>query len=288
VSSSERWIAITGVTGTQGGATARRLLRDGWRVRGLTRNSASEAARRAAADGIELVQGDMGDRAALARLFAGAYGVYGVTDFFRNGLVKEVEHGRLIAETAAEAGVRHLVFASISLAERNSGVPYLEAKRAIERHVERVGLPATILRPTLFMEDLVEMKYAAPVWWGTVRRLVGAQKRLLWISAHDVAEFAARVFAAPDDFLGRQLTLAGDFQSFDEARRIFRRVDGRYPFALPLPVWLTRRLVNADLVPMWQWLGPNPIAGDAVAESRAVYPEVMDMETWLRRRRDSR
>jgi uncharacterized protein YbjT (DUF2867 family) len=280
-------IAITGVTGSQGGATARRLLSDGWRLRGLTRNAGSAGARAMAAAGVELVQGDMGDRAALDRLFAGAHGVYGVTDFFRNGLVREVEHGRLIAEAARDAGVAHVVFPSVGLADRNSGVPYLEAKCAIEKHLERTGVPLTVIRPTLFLEDLVELKYAAPVWWGTVRRLVGPDKRLLWIAVADVGAIAARMFASPETFIGQKLTLAGDFRSFTEAKQIFRKVRGRAPLALPLPVWLTRRLVNADLVPMWEWLGRNPIEGD-VESIRRIHPELMDMETWLRRRDGAR
>ena len=48
-------IAITGVTGSHGGATARRLLQGGWRVRGLTRNADSAGARAMAAAGVELL-----------------------------------------------------------------------------------------------------------------------------------------------------------------------------------------------------------------------------------------
>ena len=46
------------------------------------------------------------------------------------------------------------------------------------------------------------------------------------------------------------------------------------------PGW---RVVNADLVPMWQWLGTNPIVAD-LAPAREVLPDIADMETWLRRR----
>jgi len=78
---NDKTIAVTGVTGSQGGAAARHLVAAGWHVRGLTRNAGSAAARRSAATGVELVEGDMSDRAAVDRLVAGAYGVYAVTDF---------------------------------------------------------------------------------------------------------------------------------------------------------------------------------------------------------------
>src|SRR4051794_4552176 len=125
-------VAITGVTGSQGGAAAHHLLKAGWKVRGLTRKSSGASARRLADRGVELIEGDMGDPAVLDRLLAGVDAVYAVTDFFHNGLEKEVEQGRAIAEAAKRASVPHVVFPSLALSERNTGVPYFEAKAAIE------------------------------------------------------------------------------------------------------------------------------------------------------------
>jgi uncharacterized protein YbjT (DUF2867 family) len=280
---THRVIAITGVTGSQGGAAARHLLRAGWRVRGLTRNRSAAHARALAASGIDLVEGDMGDPSVLDRLMQGAYGAYGVTDFFRNGLEREVQQGCAIVDAARRAGVSHFVFPSLALAEQNTGIPYFEAKVAIERHIAQAKLPATILRISIFMEDLVVAKYAPPIWWGTVRRTVGPDKPLFWIAVDDVGAAVERVFADPAAYVGRAVMLAGDFKSFNEAREIFRRVTGRTPLAIPAPLWLCRRLVNADLVPMWQWLGRNPVEGD-MQPARALLPGVKDMESWLKAR----
>jgi uncharacterized protein YbjT (DUF2867 family) len=280
---SDRLVAITGVTGSQGGAAARHLIASGWRVRGLTRDAKSQGARKAAALGIELVEGDMGDAAALDRLTQGAYGVYAVTDFFRNGLEKEVQQGRAVADAAARAGVKHFVFPSLALSERNTGIPYFEANVAIERHIAQLKLPATILRISIFMEDLVVAKYAPPIWWGTVRRTVGPDKRLFWVAVDDVGAIVAKVFADPQAYIGQAVMLAGDFKSFREARDIFKRVTGKTPLAIPAPLWVCRRLVNADLVPMWQWLGKNPVEGD-MDPVRRLHPEIKNMETWLRTR----
>ena len=278
-----RLVAVTGITGSQGGAAARHLLAGGWRLRGLTRNLKGPAATRLAAAGVELVEGDMSDPAALDRLVQGAHGLYAVTDFFRNGLAREVEQGRLLAAAAARAGVRHLVFPSVALSDQRTGIPYFEAKVAIEQHVQASGVPATILRLAIFMEDLVETKYAPPMWWGTVRRTVGADKRLYWIAVDDVGAIVARVFANPEAYAGQALTLAGDWKSIAEARAIFKRVTGKTPLAIPAPLWLIRRVVNADLVPMWEWLGKHPVVSD-LEPARRIFPEVMDMERWLRAR----
>lgn len=57
--SSSRVIAVTGATGLQGGAVARRLLEEGWRVRALTRNPERKKVRSVAALGAEIMRADM-------------------------------------------------------------------------------------------------------------------------------------------------------------------------------------------------------------------------------------
>ena len=275
--------AITGITGSQGGAAARHLKRAGWQIRGLTRNLSGKGAQRLAADGIELVEGDMGDPAVLDRLLRGVDGVYAVTDFFHNGLEREVQQGKAIADAAKRANVKHFVFPSLALSELKTGVPYFEAKAEIERHVAALALPATILRLSMFMEDLVETKYAPPIWWGTVRRCVGADKKLLWIAVDDVGAVVAKVLADPGRFKGQVIALAGDIRSLAEAREIFVRVAGKAPLAIPLPLWLCRIVINEDLVPFWRWLGRNPIDG-STEPARAIHPDMKTLEAWLRER----
>lgn len=63
-------IAVTGSTGSQGGSVARALLQSGkWRVRGITRNTASKSAQALAAAGAEMVQADLDDVHGLSKAF---------------------------------------------------------------------------------------------------------------------------------------------------------------------------------------------------------------------------
>ncbi len=71
-------IAVTGATGLQGGAVARKLLEDGWKVRGLTRDPNKPTAQELAALGAEVVPGDMDAPVELDAAFHGAYGVFSV------------------------------------------------------------------------------------------------------------------------------------------------------------------------------------------------------------------
>src|SRR5690242_6452018 len=100
-------IAVTGATGQQGGAVARKLLAEGWKVRALTRDLDKPAAQELASLGAELVRGDMDDRAELDAAFQGVYGVFSVQNFWlpNVGYEGEIRQGNNVADAAREAGV---------------------------------------------------------------------------------------------------------------------------------------------------------------------------------------
>ena len=75
-------IAVTGATGQQGGAVARKLIAEGWQVRALTRDVNKPAAQELKALGAELIPGDMDNRAELDAAFQGTYGVFSVQNFW--------------------------------------------------------------------------------------------------------------------------------------------------------------------------------------------------------------
>jgi uncharacterized protein YbjT (DUF2867 family) len=279
-------ILVIGVTGSQGRAVARHLLARGMSVRGLTRNPESASARALAGAGVTLVRGDLDVPASVEAAMRGVQGVYLVTEFFKNGIPGEIRQGKLVADLAARLGLPHLVHASVSGADRHSGVPHFESKGEIERHIRTLGIPATFLRPTIFMEDLTDRQYVPPASWGMMPKLVGPDRPLKWISVGDVGAAAAAVFSRREEFAGAVIPLVGDVLSMNQARDLFTRVRGRPPFAMSMPTALFRRFVSDDLVRMWTWLAAHPMDGD-VATTRALVPGVRDMETWLRER-DSR
>ncbi|KAF2968407.1 hypothetical protein GQX73_g5178 [Xylaria multiplex] len=89
-------ICVIGVTGNQGGSVAQRFLKDpNFKVRGLTRDPASEKARQLAAQGIEIVQAELNDVESLVDAFKGANLIFSVTQywepFFRPNCRQEAE-----------------------------------------------------------------------------------------------------------------------------------------------------------------------------------------------------
>ena len=124
-------VLVAGATGRQGGAVVRHMLPRGWKLRALTRNPKSYAARQVAEKGVELVQGDLDDAASLERAARGVYGIYSVQDFWTVGAKREVQQGKNLADVAKKAGVEHFVYSSAGGAERNSGITHFETKWAV-------------------------------------------------------------------------------------------------------------------------------------------------------------
>src|SRR5512145_1992688 len=152
---NDKIIAVTGATGQQGGAVARKLLADGWKVRALTRDANKPAAQELASLGAEVVPGDMENRAELAAAFKGAYGVFSVQNFWLPGVgfEGEIRQGKNVADAARAAGVQHLVYSSVGAAHRGMGQKHFESKWMIEQHIHALGIPHTILRPAAFFDN---------------------------------------------------------------------------------------------------------------------------------------
>lgn len=282
-------IVVTGATGLQGGAVSRHLLRQGWRVRGLTRNPTSKRAQALAAAGADVVQGDMDDIATLRPLFDWAYGVYSVQNPMISGSDAEVRQGRHVADAAKGSGVHHLVYASAGIGRSGTGVPSWETKAQVEAYIRALGLPVTILRPMAFMELMTEKKFAPAVAaWSVMPALVGPTRKLGWLCTDDLGAIVAKVFDASQHFVGKELALASDVQSLEQCRMIYREVMGRNPPRVPMPTWLFKRFgfVGQDLTAMWRWLGTETIALDT-GPTRALHPEALSVRAWLRSKKQA-
>jgi uncharacterized protein YbjT (DUF2867 family) len=278
-------IVVTGATGRQGGAVTQQLLKDGWRVRALTRNASRPQARALADVGAEVVQGDMAARDSLVSVFNGAYGVYSVQNPMISGHEGEILQGKNVADLAKEAGVRHLVYGSAAPGLRGTGVGSWESKLEIEAHMRQLGLPVTILRPMAFMELLIDKSfYPAASTWHVMPKLMGESRPLGWLCMEDLGIIAAKAFADPDRFIGEDIRLASDIQTIEGCRAIYRDVVGKAPPRFPMPVWLFQRFVGTDLTAMWRWLGTHDFDLDT-GSTHGIHAGALSMREWLTRQR---
>ena len=253
-------------------------------MRALTRSPTSNAARRLAAAGAEVVRADMADRGSLDAAMAGAQGVYSVQNPAISGVEAEVSQGRNVADAARDAGVRHVVYGSAGTGAAGTGVLWWESKLEIEAHMRELGLPLTVLRPVAFMELMTDRDFYPPVsTWHLMPKLAGGSTPIPWIAVDDLAAVAAVAFAERERYVGRELRLAADARSVDECRTLYREAMGRSPRRFPMPVWMFDRVADRDLTRMWRWLAANPPRADTDV-LRALVPDALSVAEWLRRR----
>ncbi len=278
---NNRIIAVTGATGQQGGAVARKLLADGWKVRALTRDGNKPAAQALAEAGAELVAGDMDSRSDLDAAFQGVYGVFSVQNFWlpNVGFEGEIRQGKYVADAAKAAGVKHLVYSSVGSAHRGMGQKHFESKWIIEQYIHTLDVPYTILRPVFFMDNHNWSR--AYILNGTFTGMgLRPEKGVQSIAVEDIGVFAALAFANPSEFLGKTVELAGDELTEAQTAEAFSKVIGR-PVALAAPTgggWASPE----ESAAMFNFFNGEGYDAD-IAALRKIHPGLLTLEGYLRK-----
>src|SRR5215203_5510708 len=276
---AERLIVVAGATGKQGGAVARSLLDRGFQVRALTRNPQKPEAQALADHGAEVVQGDMEDRSSMERTLEGAYGIFSVQNFGEAGYDGEVRQGKTVADAAKAAGVEHFVYSSVGSAYRQTGIPHLESKWEVEEHVRQIGLPYTILRPVFFMQNWEMMR--DHVLGGTLAQPLDPDKPFQQVAVDDVGAFAAIAFERPDEWIGREVDLAGDEQTMPEIAETFGQVAGKEIGYYQVPWDQFEEQMGEEYARQYRWFNEVGYEAD-IAGLRQEYPELTSFERYLR------
>jgi len=275
-------IAVNGATGQQGGAVARKLLADGWKVRALTRDVNKPAAQELASLGAEVVAGNMEDRAELDAAFKGAYGVFSVQNFWlpNVGFEGEISQGKNVADAAKTAGIEHLVYSSVGAAHRGMGQKHFESKWIIEQYIQSLGIPYTILRPVAFMDN--QNWSRAYILSGTYTGLgLRAEKGIQTVAVEDIAVFVALALADPKTYQGRTLELAGDELTESQTAETFTKVIGR-PVTLAAPAGNRRGASEEEMAAMFNFFNGEGYDADIPA-LRKIHPGLMTLEQYLRK-----
>ncbi|MEU3838510.1 NmrA/HSCARG family protein [Streptomyces sp. NPDC028635] len=283
---NEGTVLVIGATGLQGGATARELVRRGRPTAALVRDPASEGARALAASGVTLVAGDMDDEASLRAAMAGVHGVFSVQNFMTpKGLGGEVRQGRAVARAAKAAGVAHVVYSSVGGAERHSGVPHFESKRHIERYLEQLEVPATVLRPAFFMDNFAAHGPRNVDGTLVVQLALKPHTRVQFVAVDDIGFFAAQAFDRPGEYLGRAVELAGDELTAEEVAAAFAARTGlpaRFEELSLDEVAANPYIPNApEISLMFEWFQEHGYRAD-IPSLRAEHPGLMTFATYLK------
>lgn len=223
----ERLILVTGATGNQGGAITRELLKQGFRVRALTRDLHKPKAQSLAQLGAEVVQGDLDDRASIEQALAGVYGVFAVQNFWETGAEREIQQGIALADAAKAVNLQHFVYSSVGSANRQTRVPHFDSKAQIENHIHNIGIPYTIFRPVAFYYSWVSPTIRDYAINGVYSLPLSPNTRVQLLSEEDYGVFVAIALKNPDKWIGRSLDVASSELTMLQVAEIFERIFGR-------------------------------------------------------------
>lgn len=242
-------ILVTGATGQQGGAVANALLQKGQKIRVMTRNPAKAAA--LAKSGAEVVKGDLTQQADLQVALRGVHGVFAMSTPFEAGMDAEVRQGIMMADAAKQAGVAQYVYTSVGSANRNTGIPHFETKWKVEQHITNIGLPATILRPVMFMENFTT--FSKPSAEGVLTMPMQPGRKLAMIALRDIGQYGAAAFERPKDFVGQAIDLAGDDLTMPEVAVHLSQAMGRPVRFQEFPIEQAEAAMGHDVALMFRW-----------------------------------
>jgi uncharacterized protein YbjT (DUF2867 family) len=174
-------ILVTGSTGTIGAQVLTHLQGRGVEVRALTR-SPGKAQFPA---GVTPVGGDLADVDAMRAALAGVSTLFLLVP----NVADELTQAMLALTCAREAGVKGIVYLSVLKGEAYADVPHFAGKYTVERMIEALDLPATILRPAYFIQNDLRLKEAL-LKFGVYGMPVGA-KGVSMVDIRDIGEAAA-------------------------------------------------------------------------------------------------
>jgi uncharacterized protein YbjT (DUF2867 family) len=231
---TKKLIAVVGATGLQGGAVVRALQASGqFKVRALTRNPAKHSQ---LAD--EVVQADLNHPDTLKAAFAGAYGVYLVTNPWEPG-TDERKQALAAVHAAKAAGVQHFIWSTLPNVEAISRgkheVPHFTNKAKIERSVREAGFAHhTFVMAPFYFQNLLGVMAPQKQADGTMGWALPLDPEKRVIHMGDITELGhivAGAFAQPElAGHGERLPLVGDFLSFNEIIATLNRQGHKFSF----------------------------------------------------------
>ena len=274
-------ILVTGGTGNQGGGVAKKLSAAGFKVKVLTRNTASVKAVDLQKLNIELVKGDLDDAESYRQHLKDVYGVFSVQALEKNS-AKEIKQGTMLPTLAKEAGVQHFLYSSVIGANSITGIPHFDSKHTIENHIKSTGLLYTIIRPASFYENFLIPQVKSGILKGKLVQPINGETVQQYIAAADVGIVARKIFEHPEMYMHKTLPLAAEQLSTYEVAEIFSQAMNRKIVYKKLPGLIVKIFMGKNLYKMFKWVDNGNMAEKEVLQStKESFPGLSDLKTWV-------
>ncbi|MGC1863615.1 MAG: NmrA family NAD(P)-binding protein [Methylocystis sp.] len=206
---------VMGITGKVGGATAKHLLAQGKEVRALVRSP--EKAANWADQGVELIDGDWNDTAAIGRALNGVEGAFVMLPAVWAPSPDYKEAKGIIAnyvEALAKAAPPRVVALSSMGANRTSGLGVITALSLLEQGFRNLTSPVAFVRAGGFFENFLYGLHVAqggtlPVFYNPTTR------KSTMVATNDIGAEVARLLTGPT-WSGHRVIELGSMVSADE------------------------------------------------------------------------
>ncbi|MDB9808916.1 complex I NDUFA9 subunit family protein [Yoonia sp.] len=270
-------VTIFGGSGFVGRYIARRLAKEGWRIRVAVRNPNEAIFVRpyGSVGQVEPVFCNVRDDASVASVLNGADAVVNcvgvLTEAGKNTFTAvQADGAERIARMAAAAGVARMVHISAIGADAASESEYSRTKAAGEAGVLAHMPNAMILRPSVIFgnEDEFFNRFAAMAGMGPILPIVGADSRFQPVYVDDVA--AAAVMGVEGKAVGVYELGGPDVQTMRELMHTTLGVVQRRSLVMNIPFWIAKIMATGFKVAQVCSLGiiKAPFTKDQIANLR--------------------
>ena len=239
-------IAVVGATGNTGRAVVKELKALGQDPIAVVRNA--DKAREVLGAGVKTAIAELSDPAALQKALTGVESVFVVTGH-NPGMVEQQNN---VLDAALKAGAKYLVRVgggrAVALADSPSVVGRGHA--AIEERLKGSGIKWTILRPGLFMQNLVGQ--AASI--KDAGKMVGAaakELKIAFIDVRDTGAVGARILLDPEPHAGKTYEFSGKLISYGEIADAFSRCWAKRSNYVPVTLEQTEQALKSRDMPDW-------------------------------------
>jgi uncharacterized protein YbjT (DUF2867 family) len=306
--SDKKIIAVIGSTGAQGGGLVRAICADGgggFAARAVTRNPDADKGKALAELGAEVVKADLDDPASLEAAFAGAHGVFAVTNFWEHfSPEKEQQQARNIAAAAKAAGVQHIIWSTLedtrkwvpldddrmpTLMEKYK-VPHFDSKGEVDGAFLESGVPATCLLTSFYWDNLIHFGMGPkPGEDGKLHFVLPmADQKLPSIAAGDIGKCAYGIFKDGSAWHGKTVGIAGEHHTGAEMAAALSSALGTevvYDAVTPEAYRGFGFPGAEDLGNMFQFkaeFNDDFCNARSLETSKALNPQLQDFAAWLK------
>jgi uncharacterized protein YbjT (DUF2867 family) len=227
--------------------------------------------------GIELVEADLDQPDSLHTAFEGVRAVYchALASDEAQADPREVDRAKRVAKVAAQVQVQHFVYNSSGGADRNTGIQRIEQKYQVEQIFKEAGLPTTMLRACLFMEEFWKSFTRPQILKGRFLFSIQPDKSLHLLSVKDMGKVVVQVMQSPEEYIGTEIELAGDVLTPKEMAAEFSQVQGQKVVHWEIPPWIFLLLLRLELYQLIRWYRQEGYQADVTYLREKEFPGLL-------------